>query len=636
MEITTRMSRHQLVARSAAAGSMVLLKNLHNTLPFVQEHDRPLPVAVFGVGQLLTCLYHGITPWGNGSILGGLSANSNILPDSLLVRKYRNHLDITQEELPIHSLSLEEFAQENQAAIVVITRSPDGYDTNLTALEKSMVKAVGSTFDRCVLILNTPGYMELEDVAEHVSALVYMGIPGQEGGHALADLLTGNTVFSGRLANTWPVAVAQNTHYVGYCHYDSMNEDVRYPFGYGLYYGACAMDHYAVALDQGKLVVDATFTNTSEAFPCRELAQVYVSTPTQNAPVYTLEAFAKTPLLQPGDSATVSMAFPVEQLATFDPAQEAMVLKKGYYDIRLGTNSRTTFVAGSIFVPKDGVVSKATGPSLAQPAVTAPYTYGEEAQELATARAKAIRLPMRMKPTASRRWKPRNELAPLALGLTYGNTTDYTSLIAQLSMEQLETLLNGSPVVEFAIPAMTEVGGIGGLNLAKYLRNDKGEVYARRYLTAFPVPQLLACSFDQELLSSVGQAMGCEAKEFGCHLYTDLSANLADWSEDPVVTGHCVAWFLQGMQSFTAAALHGGLVGKDAISDHRTFWKSYEIAIRLGKPMVYNGLLPMELLQGNWGFKGAHYDWDDKATAQQAALSLVKLMATLNIPGTYQ
>ena len=91
MEYTPRITDNALAARAAAAGSMVLLKNVRNTLPFAKNGDEPLPIAVFGVGQVFTaCCTAQMQPWHKICVLDGLAASEVVKPDGLLVHKHRN------------------------------------------------------------------------------------------------------------------------------------------------------------------------------------------------------------------------------------------------------------------------------------------------------------------------------------------------------------------------------------------------------------------------------------------------------------------------------------------------------------------------------------------------------------------
>lgn len=138
----------------------------------------------------------------------------------------------------------------------------------LTEGEKKLMDAVTTHFEKTVLLLNTAGFLEIGEYAKKFSAVLFMGLPGQDAG-AVADVLTGSVLPSGHLTDTWPLSYTQyptakeysqkhfngniqttmgqqqeqvdvaysDDIYVGYRYFDSFGEDVLYPFGYGLGYG---------------------------------------------------------------------------------------------------------------------------------------------------------------------------------------------------------------------------------------------------------------------------------------------------------------------------------------------------------------------------------------------------------------
>lgn len=194
MEYTARMNEHALVSRAAAAGSCVLLKNVENTLPFAGTKDEPVRVAVFGIGQIFTPTgLTGMEPWRKIGILDGLTAEPTVKPDALLAHKYRAWALEHPEgsELPLGSLSMEEFASMNDAAMIVLARSAAHYDPKLTSFEQDMLKKVTGAFSRVVLVIAAPGYMELTPEARACHAIVFLGLAGQEAGYALADVVSG-------------------------------------------------------------------------------------------------------------------------------------------------------------------------------------------------------------------------------------------------------------------------------------------------------------------------------------------------------------------------------------------------------------------------------------------------------------
>lgn len=637
MELTARMTESAMVARSAAAGSMVLLKNVHHALPLLGEEGQPLPVAVFGTGQIRTALAAGISPWRTVNVLDGLCASDLVVPDGLLSHQYRNFALQSPDpagELLLSQSEIAEAAQRTQAAIVVITRQYDGYTYYLRPQEQELITRVAQVFPRTVLVLNTPGYMDIAEMSPLVSAVVYMGIPGQEGGAALADLLTGKAVFSGKLADTWPVspeqfdkAGRQTDLYTGYRYYDSFGKDVLYPFGYGLSYGKPSLTSYSVGLDEGNVTVEATIENVGQTWPVREVLQVYFSAPDDavSRPVYVLDCFAKTGLLQPGESETVRLAFPVSEMSRFDTFTATWRLDPGFYDIRLGTHSRNTTIAGSIYVPKTMVTWEVRN-CIEQPDETVrsrkgakAFTYPGEDEERAAARKHAMRLSSRqVTPTVTRYSKKfpgcRGGKEGIRLADVYEGKYDLRQLVATMDDHDLRALVcnfgsSQSKVPgawgasadlwdKYGIPSVTVAKGCDGIRVTRDVTDEEGEVTGHQYATAFPVPSLLACSFDRELIYSVGSAVGREMQEFGVDLWLAPSATLhrdprsdcyhGAFSEDPVVAGLCAAWLIQGCQQRAMAALRHVESTVEIRLSERALREmdlmSFEIAITVGRP----------------------------------------------------
>lgn len=702
MEPTVRMNEHLMVARTAAAGSMVLLKNIRGTLPLLPvEGADALPVAVFGVGQLRTTLTAGTTPWRTVNILDGLTACQTLTPDGLLQHKYRNFVLNHPEggaELPIQTLSMEELAEQNQAAIIVISRPYQNYDIALTNAEEELICTVAAAFPRSVLVLNTPGYMDIAVQSKLVGAVVFMGIAGQEGGHALADLLTGRTIPMGKLADTWPVDPAlfekQNRYtdlYVGYRYYDSFGKDVLYPFGHGLTYGKAVLGSYSVGLDGSNVTVEAEIENVGTVYPVREVVQVYFSTPDDvvSRPVYVLDCFSKTRLLEPGESQTMKLSFPVTEMCRFDDTTSSYILDAGYYDIRVGTNSRNTTIAGSIFVPKAAVCQQLR-PCCEKAEVTirprkgrSAFTYPGEEEERNGARKQAIRFSLRQLRTTEvvyskkfggcRGGKPGLRLEDVAAG-----QYDLRQLVAGMSDHDLRALVcnfvgsaakvpgaygaSADLTAEYGIVPLTICKGCDGAHVTKDLRNEEGEVTGHQYATAFPVPSLLACSFDPEILERVGGAIGRELQEFGADLWLGASASLhrdprsschhAAFSEDPIVAGLCAAWMIRGCQKYTMAALRHIEHNVELQMTERTLRDldllSFFVAIYKGKPaavmapsiavcgeaLSLDNRILSDVLYDEWGYQGMAFAsgelfarFPPRPLLEQAALRTLQVIA---------
>ncbi len=700
MEQTVRMTESALAARTAAAGSMVLLKNVRNTLPLLAGEDGPLPIAVFGIGQLRTALTAGIEPWRAVNVLDGLQASDQVTPDGLLSHRHRNwlleHPAETGGPAP-EALDIPGVAARVAAAVVVITRPYDGYDYHLRPEEFRLIEAVAAAIPRTALVLNTPGYMDVAEASPLVSAVVYMGIAGQEGGAALADLLTGRAVFSGKLADTWPVspdqfdkAGLQTDLYTGYRYYDSFGKDVLYPFGYGLSYGKPLLTAYSVGLDNAVVTVEATIENAGSTWPVREVLQVYFSAPDDQVsrPVYLLDSFAKTGVLQPGESETVRLAFPVTELARFDPLAAAWTLDAGYYDIRVGTHCRNTTIAGSIYVAKPLVVEEVRScidrpdESVRSRKGARPFSYPGEAEERAASRKHALRLSARQVPKKTVRYAKkfpgcRGGKEGLRLQDIYEGKYDLRQLVAAMDEHDLRALVCnfGSSQAKvpgawgasadlwekYGIPQVTICKGCDGLRLTRDVRNGEGDVVAHQYATAFPVPSLLACSFDRELIQSVGAAVGREMREFGVDVWLSPSATVhrdprsdcyhGAFSEDPVVAGLCAAWLIQGCQKYAMAALRHVENAVQVTVTERTLrefeLQGFEIAVTVGRPkallapsiavcgeaLSLDSRILSDVLCDEWGYDGMVFAsgelfsrFPSRPMLEQAALRTLRMI----------
>ncbi len=699
MEQTARMTENSQVALEAAAGSMVLLKNLNHTLPFLAAEGKKLPVAVFGAGQVRTALSCGVEPWKPVNILDGLCASTQAEPDGLLARKYRNFaLEQGNGEPELASLDIPGAAERCVAAAIVITRTHDHYNCTLTPPEQSLIRAVGAAFPRTVLVLNSPGYMDIAEYTPMVTAVVFMGLPGQQGGAALADLLTGKAIFCGKLADAWPVsleqfeqAAMQTDLFSGYRFFDTFNKDVLYPFGYGLSYGKSVMTTYSVGLDDATVTVDVTIENASSVWPVREVLQVYFSAPEDavSRPVYTLDCFAKTGVLQPGESECLRLAFPVSELSRYDTSTATWRLDPGYYDIRLGFHSRNTTIAGSILVPKP-LVTRELRPCIERPSETVrsrkgakPFSYPGEAEERASVRKHAMRLSPRQVTSWITRYSKkfpgcRGGKQGIRLSDIYEGKYDLRQLVAAMDEHDLRALVcsfgSSQPKVpgawgasadlwdRYGVPSITICKGCDGVRVERDVRDEEtGSLIRRQYATSFPAPSLLACSFDSALIQRVGAAVGREMREFGIDLWLAPSATVhrspdsscyhGSFSEDPVVAGLCAAWLIQGCQQHAMAALRHVESTVEVTLTERTLreydLQGFEIAVALGKPkallapsiaicgeaLSLDNRILSDVLYDEWGYDGMAFAsgglfarFPSRPMLEQAALRTLRMI----------
>ena len=130
--------------------------------------------------------------------------------------------------------------------------------------------------------------------------------------------------------------------YVGYRYFDTFKRQVAYPFGFGLSYTNFVYSKSEVTLNKktSEIEVSVVVTNIGKTAG-KEVAQVYVTAPKGKLekPTKELKAFAKTKLLQPGESETLRMRVAQRDLASFDESNSQWLVEAGAYQILIGSNS---------------------------------------------------------------------------------------------------------------------------------------------------------------------------------------------------------------------------------------------------------------------------------------------------------
>ena len=192
-----------------------------------------------------------------------------------------------------------------EAAVYVISRiSGEGKDRRriegdyyLSKREREDILYLNQENVPTVLILNAGGPVELTEIlqqAQNIKAVLQISQPGQEGGHAVADVLLGKTVPGGRLTATWakryedyPCAETfsylngnleteeyKEGIYVGYRYFDSFGVEPLFPFGYGLSYTSFEMKFEELRVKDSGIEIDVMVKNTGDAYAGREVVQV--------------------------------------------------------------------------------------------------------------------------------------------------------------------------------------------------------------------------------------------------------------------------------------------------------------------------------------------------------------------------
>ncbi len=324
------------------------------------------------------------------------------------------------QEMTVTAELAKKFAEKSDIALITIGRNAgegrDRTDTEgdfrLTKTERDMIKNVSEAFHakskKAIVVLNVPGVVEVASWRDLADAILVAWQPGQEGGNSVVDVLSGKVNPSGKLAATFPFKYAdtpssknfpgvaeksdkvdnaadlsgfsfmrrkpweiiyEDDIYVGYRYYNTFKVPVAYEFGYGLSYTTFDYSNLKLAGTNfsGKLTFTVDVKNTGSVAG-REAVQIYICSPSGKLkkPEETLAAYAKTKLLNPGESQTLNFTVETKDFASFDEATSSWIAEAGNYTLKVGASSLNIRQTASFKIGKElnaGKVSKALAPS---------------------------------------------------------------------------------------------------------------------------------------------------------------------------------------------------------------------------------------------------------------------------------
>ena len=389
------LEAHAQVTRQSATEGMVLLEN-RQALPLPLEGaGGRLRVALFGITSY--DFIAGGTGSGNVNkpyvvdLKTGLENAGYQLSDEVtgLYEAYKNHVNAERRasgvrggryaELMVSRNVLNRQAEQSDVAIFTIGRQAgEGGDRriegdfNLTNDERDMLQnlcyAFHSKGKKVVVILNMGNAIETASWKAMPDAILLAWQPGQEGGNSVADILSGRVSPSGKLTMTFPNTISDHPAYlnfptgpatygdrrrnqdytiheegiyVGYRYFTSFGRDVSYPFGYGLSYTSFIYSNAKVTATKDGFAASVTVRNTGR-LAGKEVVQLYVKAPKgsfRDKPVRELKAFAKTRMLKPGESQTLTFRVDSYALASFNDAQSQWETAAGQYDVQFAASS---------------------------------------------------------------------------------------------------------------------------------------------------------------------------------------------------------------------------------------------------------------------------------------------------------
>jgi beta-glucosidase len=414
-----KADEHHALARSAAEGCVTLLRNENAALPLTGSGRVAVIGAFAAHARIQGGGSSGVDPTRVDNALDMLSSSVDVVYSPGYVHTpldaYQDDLDAyfaahdakfvddgvgparrsaalveplrkaaAAEHLAAGPLSARALSLIDDAVAVAVAASPDvivvfaglplafeqeADDRTTLALPADQIELIGRLADlpaKLVVVLSNGAAVTMDPWHDRADAIVEAWLPGQAGAGAVVDVLLGRVNPSGKVAETFPLALEDTPGYVtwtgergtvlygegvfiGYRWYDALKRAVRYPFGHGLSYTTFAYSDLEVT----GTTVSCTVTNTGSRAG-REVVQLYVGDPDAavRRPVRELRGFDKV-TLAPAESTRVTFPLSSRDFSYWDVAADAWRLEGGDFVIEVGASSRDIRLRATISLPDD-------------------------------------------------------------------------------------------------------------------------------------------------------------------------------------------------------------------------------------------------------------------------------------------
>lgn len=236
----------------------------------------------------------------------------------------------------------------------------DRVDLDLTDQQIALIKSVSKVQPNTVVVLNNGAPIAMSEWIDGVAAVLEGWMMGQAGGVSIADVLFGKVNPCGKLAETFPMKLADTPAYlnwpggagevrygeglfIGYRYYDAKQMPVQFPFGFGLSYTTFKYSNPSISATKFKdvdgLTVTVDVTNTG-AVAGKEIVQVYVHDQKSALvrPQKELKGFAKV-TLEPGETQTVLIQLDFRAFAYYHPEYKQWITEDGDFDILIAASA---------------------------------------------------------------------------------------------------------------------------------------------------------------------------------------------------------------------------------------------------------------------------------------------------------
>jgi beta-glucosidase len=229
----------------------------------------------------------------------------------------------------------------------------------LTGNQEELVEAVFTANPRTVVVQMSAGPLTVPWLAQHIPAMLQSWWPGEEGGHAIADVLFGNVNPAGRLPHTVYESEAQVPPLDEYdvtkgFTYMYVNGEPLFPFGHGLSYTTFKYSGLKLSSDKvkadGKVNISVEVTNTGKRTG-DEVVQLYVHQVKSSVkrPAKELRGFERISLT-PGEKKTITLSLPMKKLEFWDEKAHGFVVEPGAFDVMIGASSADIRLKGQVEV----------------------------------------------------------------------------------------------------------------------------------------------------------------------------------------------------------------------------------------------------------------------------------------------
>ncbi|PRP87808.1 glycoside hydrolase family 3 protein [Planoprotostelium fungivorum] len=382
---------HHKIIRQIGAASNVLLKNKNNALPLTYAPgERNVKFGVIGSDAGPSqhgpnaCTDHGCDDgtlaqgWGSGTtdfpyLITPLEAiNSRAREHQLSVDHCLDDYDyVRAKDVAANSETAIVFVNSNSGEQYITFDGNEGDRNNMSLWHNGddLINAVASVNPNTVVVIHSVGPVLMPWIDNpNVTAVVLAHLPGQESGNSLADVLFGDVNPSGRLIYTIgksekdygteivyesTSAIPQVDYteglFIDYRHFDKMNIEPTFPFGFGLSYTNFKYANLRVLKNSGnftvsdsnKAMVEATFevTNTGP-HDGHEVAQLYLAYPeTANEPPKQLRGFDRV-YIRAGKTVSVTLRMTPLDFAVWNTEQQQWKHESGKYTVHIGASSR--------------------------------------------------------------------------------------------------------------------------------------------------------------------------------------------------------------------------------------------------------------------------------------------------------